>query len=124
MPALFTRISTRPWRLRIACAERDTSFWSETSSEIASPLPAALICFSLASSVSRLRPEMITWAPARASSIPPASPMPDPPPVIHATLPSSILLCAEQILSLLVRHLGPAPLGEHLHPALHGRAFE
>src|SRR5262245_6565074 len=124
MPALFTRISTRPWRLRIACAARDTSFWSATSSAIASPLPTALISFSAFLRVSALRPEITTWAPARASSMPPASPIPEPPPVIQTTLPLGILSFAEQILPLLVGHGGAAPVGEHLHRALHRRALE
>src|SRR5918996_4454952 len=115
MPALFTRMSMRPWRLRIACAARDTSFWSATSREIASPLPAALISFSAFLRVSALRPETMTCAPARASSMPPARPMPDPPPVIQATLPLSILRGAEQDLGLLLGEARrrAAALGEH-----------
>src|SRR5262245_25654089 len=124
MPALFTRMSMRPWRLRIDCAVRATSFWSETSHEIASPLPAAFSCFSLASRVSRLRPEMITCTPALASSMPPASPMPEPPPVIQATLPPGILRVAEQVLPLLVGHRGAAAIGEQLARALNRRALE
>src|SRR5918995_135929 len=127
MPALFTRMSMRPWRLRIACAARDTSFWSATSSEMASPLPAALISFSAFLRVSALRPETTTCAPARAGSMPPASPMPEPPPVIQATLPCRlppcILLGAEQILLLFLRHFRAPPLGEHLQRALHRRAL-
>src|ERR671918_690550 len=128
MPALFTRMSTRPWRLRIACAARATSFWSATSSEIASPLPAALISFSAFLRVSALRPETMTCAPARASSMPPARPMPDPPPVIQATLffklSLGILRGAEQDLLLLLGHLRAPPIGEHLHCALHRRPLE
>src|SRR5919106_3913781 len=127
MPALFTRMSTRPWRLRIACAARATSFWSATSSEIASPLPAALISFSAFLRVSALRPEITTCAPACASSMPPASPMPEPPPVIQATLPwrltPCILLRAEQVLALLIGHLRAPPVGEHLERALYCRSL-
>src|SRR6185503_8586846 len=128
MPALLIRMSTRPWRLAISAAAFATSFWSATSSAIASPLPAALISFSAFFSVSALRPDTITCAPALASSMPPASPMPEPPPVIQQTLfsrlPLGILHVAEQILPLLVSHLRAAPVGEHLHRALHRRALE
>src|SRR5688500_8092596 len=124
MPALLMSTSTRPWRLAISAAPFATSCWSETSSAMLSPLPAAFISFSLADKVSRLLPEMITCAPAFASSMPPANPMPDPPPVIQTTLPFGILLRAEEILPLLVGHLRAAPIGEHLHRALHRRALE
>src|SRR6185503_5913545 len=124
MPALLIRMSMRPWRLRIACADFATSFWSATSSAIASPLPAALISFSAFFSVSALRPETITCAPAFASSMPPARPMPEPPPVIQATLSLGILRVAEKILSLLVGHLCAPAIGEHLHRALHRGALE
>src|SRR5688572_31283170 len=124
MPALLMSTSTRPWRFAISAAAFATSCWSETSSAMLSPLPAALICFSLADKVSRLLPEMITCAPALASSIPPAKPMPEPPPVIQTTLPFGILLRTEEILALLVGHLRAPPVGEHLHRALHRRALE
>src|SRR5437879_4335681 len=125
MPALLTRMSMRPWRLRIAAAIFATSGLSATSTASASPLPAALSCFSAAASVSLLRPEMTTCAPARESSIAPARPMPEPPPVIQATLPlrlaSGILLRAEQHLRLLLaeaRRL-PAALRQYLDGPLH-----
>src|SRR5688572_25671263 len=128
MPALLMSTSTRPWRFAISAAAFATSCWSETSSAMLSPLPAALICFSLADKVSRLLPEMITCAPALASSIPPAKPMPEPPPVIQTTLfcrlSFGILLRTEQVLALLVGHLRAPPVGEHLHRALHRRALE
>src|SRR5688572_2580001 len=124
MPALLMSTSTRPWRFAISAAAFATSCWSETSSAMLSPLPAALICFSLADKVSRLLPEMITCAPALASSMPPAKPMPEPPPVIQTTLPFGILLRAEQVLSLLIGHLRAPPVGEHLHRALHRGALE
>src|SRR5687768_7805529 len=130
MPALLMSTSTRPWRLVISAAAFATSCWSETSSAMLSPLPAALISFSAFFNVSALRPEMTTCAPAFASSIPPANPMPDPPPVIQTILPFGICLsllvlcCAEEILSLLVGHLRAPPVGEHLHRALHRRALE
>src|SRR6185503_684772 len=129
MPALFTRMSMRPWRLRIDAAAPATSFWSDTSSAITSALPAALTCFSLLSSVSRLRPEMMTCAPARANSMPPASPMPEPPPVTQATFPFSssplgILRRAEEDLFLLFRHFTlPPRVLQHLERALHRGAL-
>ena len=55
-PALLTRMSTGP----IFCATRATSSFFDTSSRIASPLPAALICFSASFSVAALRPVMTT----------------------------------------------------------------
>src|SRR6267143_1494337 len=123
MPALLTRMSMRPWRLRMAAAIFATSGLSATSTASASPLPAALSCFSAAVSVSLLRPEMTTCAPARASSIAPASPMPEPPPVIQATLPASILSGAEEDFRLLLAEAGglPAALRQYFDAALHRR---
>src|SRR5467141_2342168 len=123
MPALLTRMSMRPWRLRMAAAIFATSGLSATSTASASPLPAALSCFSAAVSVSLLRPEMTTCAPARASSIAPARPMPEPPPVIQATLPASILSGAEEYFRLLLAEAGglPAALRQYFDAALHRR---
>src|SRR5438270_94084 len=123
MPALLTRMSMRPCRLSTAAAIFATSALSATSTASASPLPAALSCFSAAASVSLLRPEMTTWAPARASSIAPARPMPEPPPVIQASLPASILSAAEEHFGLLLAEAGglPAPLSEHFDASLHRR---
>src|SRR5258706_10929658 len=67
---------------------------------------------------------MTTYAPAFASSSAPASPIPDPPPVIHATLPFSILGSPEKILLLLLRHLRTPPVGEHLQRTLYRLALE
>src|SRR4051812_35596282 len=95
-----------------------------------SALPAALSSFSAFFSVSALRPETTTFAPARANSSAPARPMPEPPPVIQATLPLSalslgILRRAEQILLLLFRHLaGAARVLQHVERALYRRALE
>src|ERR1700741_1223639 len=119
MPALFTRMSTRPWRFWISAAVLATCALSPTSHTIASK-PAFL-------SVASLRPETTTLAPAPASATAPARPMPEPPPVIHATLfwrlAPGILGLAEQHLRLLLaeaRRL-PPPVGEHLHRLLHRR---
>src|SRR5204863_5224387 len=120
-------MSSRPWCLRIPAAIFATSRLSSTSTARASPLPAALSCFSAAASVSLLRPEMTTCAPARESSIAPARPIPEPPPVIQATLPlrlaSGILLRAEQHLRLLLAEAGglPAALRQYFYAALHRR---
>src|SRR6266540_950078 len=128
MPALFTRMSTRPRRLWICCIAFETSFWSETSSAIASPLPALFSSFSAFFRVSALRPEIATWAPARASSIPAASPMPEPPPVIQATAPLrglslGILRRAKQHFGLLFRESRSlaTTLCQYLDCALHRR---
>src|SRR4051794_2292617 len=121
MPALLIRMSTRPWRLSISAAVLTTSLRLPTSQTTMS----ALTCFCAASSVARVRPESTTFAPAFCSSIAPARPMPEPPPVIHATLPSSILRRAEQHLRLLLVHAGrraPA-LGQHLHRLPHRRTL-
>src|SRR5882762_2236902 len=119
MPALLTRMSMRPCRLRMAAAIFATSALSVTSTASASPLPAALSCFSATASVSLLRPEMTTWTPARASSIAPARPMPEPPPVI----PASILSGAEEDFRLLLAEAGglPAALRQYFDAALHRR---
>src|SRR5256712_3887910 len=123
MPALLTRMSMRPWRLRIAAAIFATSGLSATSTASASPLPAALSCFSAAASVSLLRPEMTTCAPARESWIAPARPMPERPPVIQATLPASILSGTEEYFRLLLAEAGslPAALRQYFSAALHRR---
>src|SRR5258706_8540989 len=151
MPALLIRMSMCPcWRW-IAAAASATSFWSATSTAIASPLPAALSCFSAPARVDLLLPEITTCAPARASSIAPASPIPEPPPVIQATFPLSaislgigvflflvfgsftLLICplpllvlsrAEQDFGLLLveARCRPAPVREHLDRLLHRRA--
>src|SRR5467141_2121531 len=123
MPALLTRMSMRPWRLRMAAAIFATSGLSATSTASASPLPAAFSCFSAAASVSLLRPEMTTCAPARESSIAPARPMPEPPPVIQATLPASILSGAEEYFRLLLAEAGglPAALRQYVDGSLHRR---
>src|SRR5256885_15668354 len=90
-------------------------------------MTSAFTCFCAASSVARVRPERTIFAPAFSSSMAPASPMPEPPPVIHATLPLSsparVLLGTEEHLRLFfaeARRL-PAPVGEHFHRLPDGR---
>src|SRR5690348_1937307 len=81
---------------------------------------SAVTCFAAASSVERVRPEIAILAPSLANSTAAASPMPEPPPVIHATLPSSVLLGTEEHLRLFfaeARRLAP-PLGEHFQALL------
>src|SRR5690242_17615247 len=117
MPALATRRSMRPWRLVTSAAAFATCALSATSHRT----PSKPAFFRVAS----LRPETTTVAPSFFSAMAPANPMPEAPPVIHATLPSSsplgILGAAEQHLRLLLaesRRLAAA-LGEHLDAALH-----
>src|SRR2546425_2499851 len=119
MPALFTRMSTRPWRLWIAAAAFATCVLSPTSQATDSPFTLFSACLSVAS----LRPEMTTLAPAFAISAAAARPMPEPPPVIQATLPSSVLLGTEEHLRLFFVEAGslPAPVGEHFQRLLHRR---
>src|SRR4051812_7277470 len=125
MPALLMRMSTRPWRLAISAPALATSFWSATSSAMVSQLPTALTSFSAFLRVSALRPEITTCAPARASSMPPARPMPDPPPVIQTTLSFDILGSAEKVLLLLLRHFArTARVLQHIERALHRRSLE
>src|SRR6185503_3908774 len=126
VPALVTRMSMRPWRFSMSAAVRTTAALSETSSNVPSASPTAFSCFSASRVVFSVLPEITTRAPALASSSAPARPMPDPPPVIQATLPLSVLLCAKEHLRLLLaeaRGLAPA-LGQHLDAPLHRRALE
>src|SRR5882724_5623457 len=92
-PAQLTRMSTRPWRERIARAESSTASRSVTSTGSASACPPARSmrsCVS-ASAVAR-RPVTTTFAPPFASSIAAAWPMPLPPPVTQAIFPASPLM--------------------------------
>src|SRR5918911_1866034 len=121
MPALFTRMSTRPWRLWMSAAAAATWCLSPTLHTHIS----AFTCFRAASSVARVRPAITTLAPALANSTAAASPMPEPPPVIHATLPLSspagVLLGTEEHLRLFFgkpRRLA-APVREHFERLLH-----
>src|SRR4051812_9018577 len=125
IPALFTRISTRPMR----SAALATACLLPTSSAIASQLPTALIAFSAAASVSWLRPEITTWTPPRASSRPPARPIPEPPPVIQTVFPFNelapgILRGAKEHFRLFLaeRRGGPPAVSQHLERLLHRRA--
>src|SRR5258707_2538411 len=125
MPALFTRMSTRLWRLWISAATFATWALSPTSQASAS----AFTCFSASFRVFSLRPEITTLAPAFESSMAAARPMPEPPPVIHATLPFSsparVLLGTEKDLRLFfgkARRLA-APLREHFECLLHRGAL-
>src|SRR6266850_3670526 len=120
MPALFTRTSTRPWRFWISAATFATCALSPTSQASAS----AFTVFSAALRVASLRPEITTLAPAFAISLAAARPMPEPPPVIQATLSSSILLRAEENLLLLLAHLARASgVLQHVQRLLHCRAL-
>ncbi len=89
MPALDTRMSTVPKRAPAAACRRAIESASETSQGTASALaPVWRISSATASISSALRAATITRAPASASSRAVAAPMPRPPPVTSATLPS------------------------------------
>src|SRR5215831_11342930 len=92
-PALQTRMSTLPWRARIAFAARSTASRSVTStaSTSASP-PARSIRRRVSSSASARRPDATTRAPALPSSAAAAWPMPLPPPVTQAIFPARLML--------------------------------
>jgi len=91
-PAQLTRISTRPWRWRIARADSSTASRSVTSTASASAWPPKrpIRSWVSASAVAR-RPVTTTFAPARAISTAAAWPMPLPPPVTHAILPARLM---------------------------------
>src|SRR5205085_12433996 len=81
-------------------------------------MTSAFTRFCAASRVARVRQERTIFAPAFSSSMAPASPMPEPPPVIQATLPLSsparVLLGTQDDPRLFfaeARRL-PAPVGE------------
>ncbi len=98
MPAQFTAISSLPNRLAVlatnvcSAAPSDTSHGSKNASA-----PPCSIRRTTASPSARLRPQMASFAPARASPLAIASPMPLVAPVTSATLPSRILLLIARI---------------------------
>src|ERR1044071_514736 len=125
MPALFTRMSTRPMR----SAALATACLLPTSSAIASQLPSALIAFSAAARVSWLLPEITTCTPLRASSRPPARPIPEPPPVIQAVFPfnelaSGILRSTKENFGLFLaeRRGRASAVSQNLERLFHRRA--
>src|SRR4051812_25287238 len=125
MPALFTRMSTRPWRFSISAPTLTTCALSPTSQASAS----AFTRFTASFSVLSLRPEITTLAPALTSSWAAERPMPDPPPVIHATRPfnspACVLLGTEQHLRLFFceARRGAAPVRKHFEGFLDRRAL-
>ena len=99
IPALFTRMSTLPYFSITRSISRSGSPFFEISVETAktSP-PAALISSATFSSAASLLAVITTVAPSFANIFAVASPTPELPPVIIATLPfkrsiSKILLC-------------------------------
>src|ERR1044071_4479567 len=117
MPALFTRISMRPCFSRMLFATFDTALRSLTSSAIDSR-PGWRSVFAL-------RPEITTVAPAPFSACAAARPIPEPPPVIQATLPFNVLGCAKQVLLLFFCHLPrTARILQDVQRALHRRPLE
>src|SRR5258708_1806722 len=92
MPAVFTKISIRPPRTRVASAARvrDAAAEPSRSATIRSPFPpAARISATTASPRSWLRPLTTTWAPSAAKAVARAAPMLLVEPVISAVFPSS-----------------------------------
>src|SRR5579863_1063605 len=90
MPALLTRMSTRPKddSMRLVAASTESTL--VTSQEIASALPPSpMIAFAVASSGGRVRPHKRAVAPRLVSERAIAAPMPRPAPVITATCPAS-----------------------------------
>ena len=90
IPALLTRMSTRPSSATVSSATRMQSAGSETSAVIAtqrrpSASTSALVC----SSRSVRRAQMAMSAPTSASPTANAAPSPEEAPVMTATLPSS-----------------------------------
>ena len=91
-PALLTRMSRRPNSFSIASAIRDASSARDMSPLMNARRPRRSFAMraATASSGSFRRPVSITLAPSWRSASAPASPMPLPAPVTHATLPSTV----------------------------------
>src|SRR5690606_20971673 len=86
---------------------------SPTSTRSVSALPSTPS--RVAASVVSLRPEMMTCAPARASSRQIAAPTAPPPPVTQATLPDSPSICRSPQDSA-AGALAPDPVAQHPDP--------
>ena len=91
VPALLTRISTRPYRSTAVLTTRAAVALSVTSAERGSTSPsvAVRISFAAASRTSCRRATIITFAPSPAMRWAAAFPIPSLPPVTMATLPSN-----------------------------------
>src|SRR3954447_1038143 len=95
--ALLCRTSSRPNRSTVAamrCSTDATSPASNSIARAASPISAATFSAS-----SPLTSPTVTCAPSSASRRAVAAPIPDPPPVITATLPSNRLMLAMSVSS-------------------------
>src|SRR6267378_2549657 len=88
-PALLTRTSMPPSSLTTLPTSRSRSDVSATSAATASAWLPRGIERAVSCSVDSSRPASATWAPASASSLAIAAPMPRLAPVTNATLPSS-----------------------------------
>src|SRR5215471_11587035 len=90
MPALLTRMSTVPSLRRSSVTAAVVALWSVTSATAAAAMPPARwISPTVAASSSPDRAISPTAAPAPASRAPSSLPMPRPPPLTSATIPSS-----------------------------------
>src|SRR5262245_34662890 len=100
MPALLNAQSSRPYASTAFLTIASTSVDCETSvlTNMASP-PAALISRTVSSPPSTTTSATTTLAPSRAKVRAVARPIPDPPPVTNAILPST----SPAIVSLLTR---------------------
>src|SRR4051812_2885092 len=97
MAALLCRTSRRPNRSTVAamrCSTDATSPASNSIASAASPMSAATFSAS-----SPLTSPTVTCAPSSASRRAVAAPIPDPPPVMTATLPSKRLMLAMSVSS-------------------------
>ena len=89
MPALFTKMSTRPSFSSAAVASASVSVWLETSHICPTALrpKSAAICSAACSASARFRLTTITSAPALAKPAAIACPSPFEPPVMTAVFP-------------------------------------
>src|SRR6201998_4748084 len=88
LPALIHNTSTAPFSRLTASTKRSRS--SRLAESACTPVTFRPISLTASSRASCRRPEMKTWAPSSTNNLAPASAIPLDPPVITATLPSSL----------------------------------
>src|SRR5256714_10837132 len=117
MPALLNSTSIRPYSATVAPTMRSTSAGSATSASTndASPPPASVIP-PVPAPAPAARSTTATRAPSRATSTQLARPMPEPPPVMSATFPSSRFMRPGTVLGPLIRSARPPGEAEELGP--------
>src|SRR5689334_10480120 len=134
-PALLNTQSSPPKRSTASATSAATSRSAETSTRSAarrSPAPCARASAIVSARVASLTSPMTTRAPSRRKVSALARPMPLPPPVTRATLPSRrpprALMAAAPLPARLHPRLGPRqggaaalPVAAHLRPHLRGR---